>query len=897
MFGTDIKIARKITSCDSIYTTVQEKNENYDVVRTIITDADGNEFVSYAEYDDKHQMIYSQDYRGVMTEYTYNDVGMVTAVKSWYSEVMNPSKDSETGKFAVPAEYFLKTMTYDETGEFLIKDGDARSDEIYTGNEYDKTKCLLMNTTNPNGQVTSYTYDPNNDLVTKVSALIDEDEFSVVYGYTNRKLTSIMHNGFDYGFTYDGMGRAKDVKIGGTTYSTNEYLLTDTTTVTTTYATGEKMKVETDRHQQPIKTTYIDRDGVDSVLSESEYDSLGRVTKTIDNCEDFTYNYKYDGFGNLIHAEDGLSYFNDNTFDGNNRLTRVDFLSGNVRLSQSPVYETDSEGRIYPDNAVVGIDNLDGLAVSALEKDVHGRPIRKYIKNLENNTVGSDTFGYLSIKEDNGTRLTSIVDSITQNYGGEEETLRYVYDDNGNITFVFKDDELIARYEYDGMNQLIKEANFELGLSYAYEYDNAGNILAKHEYSHMHGEPETYLGTKTYSYEANGWKDKLIAFDGKSIEYDEIGNPTSYLGYDLTWDRVRQLKTFGSNKFYYTADGKRYQKNDDRYVYDNGGKLIRELRNGESLIYFYGVDGICGFSHRYNYSYNDGNHGYSEKLYFYKKNLQGDVIAIYDEDGHKVAGYVYDAWGKCTITTNVDGIATFNPIRYRGYYYDTEMGLYYLNSRYYDPNTGRFINHDAISVLTAAFMSLSDKNLYAYCDNNPVVRIDLNGCIWETVFDVITIGFSIAEVAMNPYDVGAWVGLAGDVVDIIPFVTGVGEVVKGVRLADKAGNVVEIAEAVDFTDDTLDTVKALDRSSGFTKSSSGTGTKIHNGYKSSSGFNAEFKEYRKTDGIRPDYYDKRAGIIYELKPFNPRSMKAGIKQLKKYNDLLGGKNIMRLELY
>ena len=113
---------------------------------------------------------------------------------------------------------------------------------------------------------------------------------------------------------------------------------------------------------------------------------------------------------------------------------------------------------------MAGIDNLDGLAVSALEKDVYGRSVRKYIKNLENNTVGSETFGYLSVREDNGTRLTSIVDSITQNYGGEEETLRYVYDDNGNITFVFKDDDLIARDESDGMNQLIKEANFELGL-------------------------------------------------------------------------------------------------------------------------------------------------------------------------------------------------------------------------------------------------------------------------------------------------------------------------------------------------------------------------------------------------------------------------------------------------
>ncbi len=293
VFGKNFSIKEKVKSYDGKSEIIQLKNVSHDVVKTTIVDAEGNEFSSYSEYDDKHNLIYFQDYRGIITKYTYNSVGMVTSVKTWYCPDMNPSTIAE------PTEFFLKTMTYDETGEFLIRENDPRGDYIYTTNEYDTTKSLLNSTTAPNGQKTSYTYDPNNDFVTKVSAMVGENEYSVLYGYTNRFLTSITHNGFNYGFTYDGMGRTKNVKIAGTTYSTNDYLLTDTTTVTTTYATGEKMKVETDRFNQPIKTTYIDADENLEVLLETQYDSLGRVTKSIDNTTENEYNYKYDGFSNL----------------------------------------------------------------------------------------------------------------------------------------------------------------------------------------------------------------------------------------------------------------------------------------------------------------------------------------------------------------------------------------------------------------------------------------------------------------------------------------------------------------------------------------------------------------------------------------------------------------------
>ncbi|MBQ3532837.1 MAG: hypothetical protein IJA51_03935 [Oscillospiraceae bacterium] len=205
---------------------------------------------------------------------------------------------------------------------------------------------------------------------------------------------------------------------------------------------------------------------------------------------------------------------------------------------------------------------------------------------------------------------------------------------------------------------------------------------------------------------------------------------------------------------------------------------------------------------------------------------------------------------------------------------------------------GRFICSDKHP---STGQGLTASNMFAYCGNNPVSRKDENGEAFETVFDIVSLGFSIAEVATNPYDVGAWLGLIGDTIDLVPIVTGVGEAIRGVRFVDNAGNTLEIARAVDFTDDARDTINSLDRINGFTKSTSADGIKIHQGYKKGENFSTSFKEYRKRDGIRPDYYD--GTTVFELKPFNPRSAKAGIKQLQRYNSVLGGGKTMRLEMY
>ena len=190
--------------------------------------------------------------------------------------------------------------------------------------------------------------------------------------------------------------------------------------------------------------------------------------------------------------------------------------------------------------------------------------------------------------------------------------------------------------------------------------------------------------------------------------------------------------------------------------------------------------------------------------------------------------------------------------------------------------------------------------MFAYCMNNPVACVDPDGDIAETVFDVVSLGFSIAEVAANPYDPAAWASLVGDTIDLVPFVTGVGETVRGLRFVDKVGgDVLEIAKATDFADGANDLFNRLGKVNGFTKSSTTLGTKIHSLYKKGDGFVDEMKEYGKgTDlGIKVDYYDMANNRICELKPFNRRAAKAGMEQLKKYNKVLGGGHILRLEFY
>ena len=315
---------------------------------------------------------------------------------------------------------------------------------------------------------------------------------------------------------------------------------------------------------------------------------------------------------------------------------------------------------------------------------------------------------------------------------------KYSYDAEGNISAIHEDGKLKVRFTYDNLNRLIREDNKDLGITTVFAYDNGGNLLRQREYAFTLNAVENLDETNTfvYSYGNENRPDQLTRFGSKTISYDANGCPTNYLGNDCTFEYGTRMTKFGSNTFSYDADGLRSTKNNIAYTYMDG-KLIRQTGGAAGKIDFiYGASGMIGFE-------KDGTR------YFYRRNLMGDVTHIYDETGALFAEYVYDAWGNHQIKTDVDGIGTLNPIRYRGYYYDTETGLYYLRARYYDPETGRFISQDDVSYL--APVHLSGLNLYAYCNDNPVMGYDPSGCFdwgsifnWGTFLDFALLGVALA---------------------------------------------------------------------------------------------------------------------------------------------------------
>ena len=228
----------------------------------------------------------------------------------------------------------------------------------------------------------------------------------------------------------------------------------------------------------------------------------------------------------------------------------------------------------------------------------------------------------------------------------------------------------------------------------------------------------------------------MTSYNGQSITYDEIGNPLTYRdGMTMTW-MGRQLTTLTQNgkqnTYKYDVDGLRLEKTaggvTTQYQYVNGQLLGEKRSNGVVLRYTYDALGVLSGIQYKNAAGVTTN-------YIVRCTLSGDVDQIYDTKGNLLARYIYDIWGSTLSVIDSNGkaitdplhIANINPIRYRGYYYDAETGLYYLQSRYYDTVTKRYINPDGY-VFTG--QDMQSGNMFAYCGNQPVNRFDNTGSMW-----------------------------------------------------------------------------------------------------------------------------------------------------------------------
>ena len=450
------------------------------------------------------------------------------------------------------------------------------------------------------------------------------------------------------------------------------------------------------------------------------------------------YDYDYDTTGRLVRqvktdisktdAENKFVSAYEYDYDLNNNVTKLASKNGDSSIVHSFTYGKDNLLTEYSSDVSSKVTyTYDGLN-------------RQTKSSVALKTPLDMSYTYYDSERGENFTTTKIKEETIS-----KDTYKYDYDTNGNITHIFQkvnnSYKLLYIYDYDDFNQLESSTDCINLKNHYYEYDEAGNILSEVTRKiNANGIPYGGAVTVNYEYNDSNWGDKLTSYNGETITYDEIGNPLSYRdGMEMTWLNGRKLTTLQSGNdsisYKYDSNGVRTSKtvNGVEYTYEYlNGQLMHETRGEKVFDYCYDANGQL-----YAVSYK-ANSSTDAVTYYYAHNWRGDITSIYDGEGNMVAKYEYDAWGNVLTVTNSNNseitdpnhIANLNPFRYRSYYYDSESGLYYLMSRYYDPVTHRFLNADGY------FQSgdgILDTNMNAYCRNNPLNNIDKYGTLVTTI--------------------------------------------------------------------------------------------------------------------------------------------------------------------
>ncbi len=689
----------KITDIDGRVTSYAY-NSNNDV--TSITMPGGGQY-SYS-YDSNRLLTETVSATGVHTSYGYDAYGNSTSATI-----------SGDGNKVIRSD---TTYTSDGNMTASVTAGDRNT--VTYANDTDRS--LVNSVTDAKGVATGYSYDSMRRLLATACG-----DAAVTNGYTDDLLSTLTHTNTTgktttYSFVYGAADLQTAVNIGSRNLVSNAYNSGTWTLSSQTYGNGDYWK-------------YF-------------YDNMDTLTSRFTNCSDnegIGFYYTYNGKGKLVRIEmksvtiaDGavtggtLLSSENYLYDGSDRLIRVVETDGNNVVKHDFSWTYDAKDNVTALTESIGGKSFSytyaydddsrptsfgyGDVTKQITYDGHGRSSGTTVKNGSRTVLGT---GY-AYRDVDSTYTTTQVKSVTNSYGGKTANFNYTYDANGNILSV--SGAQTVTYEYDDLGQLVWEKNATAGKAWNYTYDNGGNILSRTEYACSSNGTVSGSGTTTsYTYGDAEWGDLLTAYDGEAISYDGIGNPLSYRGWTMSWLGGRQLAsmTKGSNtlNFAYNESGLRTNKTVNgvahSYVWQ-GSKLAADITDAYALYFHYDSTGdVIGFTRTANGT---------DTEYFYVKNFQGDILKVITATGAEVATYSYDAWGR--VLTSTGDMAGVNPLRYRGYYYDAETSLYYLQSRYYDPEVGRFINADAYA---STGQGILGTNMFAYCRNNPVGYCDGTG--------------------------------------------------------------------------------------------------------------------------------------------------------------------------
>lgn len=667
-------------------------------------------------YDSNNNITQATSQRG--TKYCYQ-----------YDQYGNPTSLSVKGTNTMALE---TDFSYSYNGDYItsIKDNDGFDISYY----YNMRKGTLSSQVDKYGRKTSYSYDNNTDQLTDIIQHISETTQSKShFTYEKDLLKSINSDDTIYSFTYDNFGNNTNVRIGNNLIESRKYGDNNGKLKEIVYGNGYKEQYK-----------YDDYGNINEILSNGvargywKYDSLGNMYSHTDPIDEKYYTYTYDSLGRMIreNVKEKTSLNNiysiEYGYDLNNNINRFSSNTGSDQLTEKYVYGKDNliSSYSYPNGTTVSY-RYDSL-------------LRRNRNLINTKNPIEHRFLYHMSERGGDFRTTKI--------GWEyinQELFLYNYDKLGNIKEILWQKEGIENlaekiqiFEYDEYNRLTRVNDSIKNCTEVFSYDKRGNIISASKYPLTFGTiiEEDLIERNQYTYNNIEWKDQLSNYNGKEITYDSIGNPLNYKQFQLEWINGRELFKLESPDlkvtYQYDIDGFRTSKtvNNIKHEYYYVGNNLQYEKFGDAeLWFFYDGDGTpSGLRYKKNGVAKD---------YILVCNWQGDVKKIYDNLGVLVAEYNYDSWGNIINVLNANGekitspehIAIINPLRYRGYYYDSESGLYYLNSRYYDPETKRMVNPDSSNVLFSLPETLSNKNLYAYGENNPIIISDNDGELSEEV--------------------------------------------------------------------------------------------------------------------------------------------------------------------
>ena len=740
------EITYNFTSLDGL-STVYPTVSNDEVY-----DSEGNLIEPDPNFDPENHMIKTPKQ---YTNYEYNSYGLLTKTTTYAADPMSVYPYLRQKAGTAPVINSTEYITDVNSQIFGAVYSETDSNSVRTKYFYDLSNGLLKAVINENSDTgTSYTYDAVGRLIKAVPAfhLDGGDDYAEYYefgevdysynikGYVDK----ISTDSTTYNFNYDGFGNVSSVYLGENetlvsySYNSNNGKLNKIT-----YGNGYAERYVYDALDNLSEIWYT-VGGVESKAYEYKYAQNGQLFSVTDLTNGLVSVYEYDRKDRLIgvntYSTEDYNYDLNTTisYDVNDRINEYDNTVSLPSSSGAAIKEIISTDIDYGANGQLVQSSITGANTITYEY--------KYNEyDLKSTQIGTTYSGFYSKTEyeyevKNGKQSASRIDRYISTVGTESEnvTTRYdfTHDDSNNITSITYSDGKKISYEYDSINQLVRENNQPIGKTYTYTYDTAGNILEKKVYdystvaTHQLGTP---IDTIVYVYGNGDWGDQLTRYDGHIITYDRVGNPLSYnngSAYTFTWEG-RRLKTAvkgtQSFTFSYNDEGIRTSKTvngvEHNYIL-NGNQIAAEYWGSNLIVYIYDVAGTP-----IGMQYLDSSTSSSAwQMFWYEKNLQGDIVAVYNDAGTKLVSYKYDAWGNFTTQYHNNGLtstARYNPFTYRGYYYDTDLGLYYLNSRYYDSTVGRFINADG--VVSDVGGDIRGYNMYSYCFNNPVNMVDSKG--------------------------------------------------------------------------------------------------------------------------------------------------------------------------